>query len=152
MSSHGARDPREVTMADRKKLLHELHRRAKHLDRKWMIGMHKPDGMEVLSMVPFVGSAMATTLSVGYLRRINETFYLSKEVEDEMMSNIVANTLMAAIPLAGWITRRCYNVNRRNYKVLQDYIMSMPLREVRQRTSNVTLRRESSVPSAPTLT
>ncbi|KAJ2330239.1 hypothetical protein GGI00_003788 [Coemansia sp. RSA 2681] len=168
MSNHGARDPREVAVADRKKMLHELHRRAKHLDRKWIIGLKKPDGMTILSVVPFVGSAMSTMLSVGYLRRINGTFLLSEEVENEMMSNIVANTLMAAIPLVGWVTRKCYNVNKRNYKVLEEYIMTMPLREVPQRrstnavahphrhdTSNLTLRIGSaapSVPSAPTLT
>ncbi|KAJ2744205.1 hypothetical protein GGI20_003166 [Coemansia sp. BCRC 34301] len=170
MNSHGARDPREVTVADRKKTLHELHRRAKHLDRKWIIGLSKPDGMTILSMVPFVGSAMSTTLSVGYLRRINGTFFLSEEVENEMMSNIVANTLMAAIPLVGWVTRRCYNVNKRNYKILEEYVMAMPLREVPQRnstsattshrhrhrhsrhdTSNLTLRQDDATPSAPTL-
>lgn len=160
MNSHGARDPREVTIAERKKALYELRKRAKHLDRKWTIGCRKPDGMTVLSIVPFVGSAMSTTLAVGYLRRINGTFYLSDKAENEMMEHIVKNTFMAAIPLVGWILRRIYNVNKRNYRVLEQYIMSMPLREPPQRNStsavrhrhdanNLTVRQDSAISSDP---
>ncbi|KAJ2243927.1 hypothetical protein GGI13_006421 [Coemansia sp. RSA 455] len=164
MNSHGARDSREVTMEDRKKALHELRRRAKHLDRKWSVACRKPDGMTVLSVVPFVGSAMSTILAVGYLRRINGTFYLSEEAENEMMEHIIKNTLMAAIPLVGWILRRVYSVNKRNYKVLEEYVMSMPLREpppqrnnastVRHRhdASSLTVRQDSAISSGPTST
>ncbi|KAJ2491824.1 hypothetical protein IWW37_002023 [Coemansia sp. RSA 2050] len=140
MDSHCARDPREVTVADRKKALRELRKRAKHLDRKWSVGLRKPDGMTILSIVPFVGSAMSTTLAVGYLRRINGTFYLSEEVENEMMNHIVKNTVMAAIPLVGWILRRGYSVNKRNYKTLEKYVMSMPLREPPQRRNTDSAR------------
>ncbi|KAJ2059918.1 hypothetical protein GGI17_004120 [Coemansia sp. S146] len=160
MNSHGARDPREVTIADRKKALYELRKRAKHLDRKWTIGCRKPDGMTVLSIVPFVGSAMSTVLAVGYLRRINGIFYLSDEAENEMMEHIVKNALMAAIPLVGWILRRVYNVNKRNYRVLEQYIISMPLREPPQRNSasaarhrhdanSLTVRQDSAISSGP---
>ncbi|KAJ2828867.1 hypothetical protein FBU31_002820, partial [Coemansia sp. 'formosensis'] len=136
MNNQGARDPREVTAADRKMLLYELRRRAKHLDRKWTIGFRKPDGMTILSILPFVGSAMSTSLAVGYMRRINETFYLSEEAESVIINHIVKNTVMAAIPLVGWILRRGYAVNKRNYKVLEEYVMSMPLRTPPQRPSD----------------
>ncbi|KAJ1818355.1 hypothetical protein GGH91_002028 [Coemansia sp. RSA 2671] len=140
MDSHCARDPREVTVADRKKALRELRKRAKHLDRKWTVGFRKPDGMTILSVLPFVGSAMSTTLAVGYLRRINGTFYLSEEAESEMRNHIAKNTVMAAIPLVGWVLRRGYGVNKRNYKTLEKYVMSMPIREPPQRRNNDSAR------------
>ncbi|KAJ2378492.1 hypothetical protein GGI05_006723, partial [Coemansia sp. RSA 2603] len=119
MPSQSARAPQYLTVAEKKADLHKLYRRARHLDRKWSIGCHKPDEFTLLAIIPFVGDFMSTTLAIGYMRQIHQTFVLSDEVEKQMVDKIIVNFVISIIPLVGWILRRIYSVNKRNYRVLE---------------------------------
>ncbi|KAJ2477110.1 hypothetical protein EV174_004722, partial [Coemansia sp. RSA 2320] len=99
MSGQCARDPRDVSVSDRKKALHELYRRAKHLDKKWAVGWRKPDGFAILAIVPIVGGCMTTSLAIGYVHRINDTFFLPKEVEQQLSEQVISHFCIASIPL-----------------------------------------------------
>ncbi|KAJ1876326.1 hypothetical protein LPJ57_004547 [Coemansia sp. RSA 486] len=129
MPSRGSRDPQSLTASEKKKELYNLYRRARHLDRKWSIGCHKPDEFTLLAIIPFVGDFMSTTLAVGYLRQAHSTFDLSDDLEKKMIRNIVVNFVISIIPYVGWIMRRIYGVNKRNYKALERYIMALPSRQ-----------------------
>ncbi|KAJ2588284.1 hypothetical protein H4R99_007849, partial [Coemansia sp. RSA 1722] len=101
MPSRGSRDPQSLTASEKKKELYNLYRRARHLDRKWSIGCHKPDEFTLLAIIPFVGDFMSTTLAVGYLRQAHSTFDLSDDLEKKMIRNIVVNFVISIIPYVG---------------------------------------------------
>ncbi|KAJ1647754.1 hypothetical protein J3B02_004769 [Coemansia erecta] len=129
MPSRGSKAPQSLTVSEKKKELHKLYRRARHLDRKWSIGCHKPDEFTILAIIPFVGDFMSTTLALGYLRQVHSTFDLSVDAEKKMVSNIVINFVISIIPYIGWIMRRIFSVNKRNYRVVEQYIMALPSRQ-----------------------
>ncbi|KAJ2162247.1 hypothetical protein GGF46_000864 [Coemansia sp. RSA 552] len=125
MPPSSARSPESLTRPEKKAELYQLYRRARHLDKKWAVGCSKPDGFTILGMVPLFGDAMSTSLAIGYLRRIRSTFTLPEQVQKEMAENIATHVGISIIPMAGWILRRLYGVNRRNYLLLEKYVMSL---------------------------
>ncbi|KAI8318357.1 hypothetical protein GQ54DRAFT_267017 [Martensiomyces pterosporus] len=124
MSSYVPRYPEDIKMSEKKQALRLLARRAKHLDKKWTVGLKKPDGFTVLSVVPVVGDIMSTSLATSYLSDIHKTFVLPEDVNRLLCENILANGALAAIPLLGWVLRRIFRVNRRNYRIVERYILS----------------------------
>ncbi|KAJ2779586.1 hypothetical protein GGI15_003829 [Coemansia interrupta] len=137
MPSQASRAPQYLTVAEKKADLHKLYRRARHLDRKWSIGCHKPDEFTLLALIPFVGDYMSTTLAIGYIRQIHHTFVLSDDVEKQMVDKVIINFVISVIPLVGWILRRIYGVNKRNYRIVEKYILATASREeVPQPSSN----------------
>ncbi|KAJ1853486.1 hypothetical protein LPJ73_002639 [Coemansia sp. RSA 2703] len=79
---------------------------------------------------------MSTTLAIGYMRQIHQTFVLSDEVEKQMVDKIIVNFVISIIPLVGWILRRIYSVNKRNYRVLEEYILATASRQEEPQTSS----------------
>ncbi|KAJ2077635.1 hypothetical protein H4R24_005014 [Coemansia sp. RSA 988] len=118
------KDPNLFTTSEKKKALYSLYRRARHLDNKWAIACSKPDGFTLLGMIPVFGGAMSTMLAIGYLRQMRDTFTIPKEVGDEMKNNIALHVVISILPMVGWILRRIFGVNKRNYKLLERYVMS----------------------------
>ncbi|KAJ1723261.1 hypothetical protein LPJ53_002359 [Coemansia erecta] len=136
MASQESRVPQYLTVAEKKADLHKLYRRARHLDRKWSIGCHKPDEFTLLAIIPFVGDFMSTTLAIGYMRQIHHTFVLSDDVEKQMVDKVIINFIISIIPLVGWILRRIYGVNKRNYRILEKYILATASREEEPQSSS----------------
>ncbi|KAI9482370.1 hypothetical protein BX667DRAFT_494240 [Coemansia mojavensis] len=124
MTRRYARDPASYSKSEKKETLYPLYRRARHLDRKWAITCSKPDEFTILGMLPVFGDSMTTMLAVGYYRRIHGIFSLPEEIEKQMVQNIVVHAGISIIPLAGWILRRLFGVNKRNYMILEKYVMS----------------------------
>ncbi|KAJ2720721.1 hypothetical protein GGI07_004448 [Coemansia sp. Benny D115] len=130
MSTYGSRIPQDLTAAQKKKELYKLYRRARYLDRKWAIGRRKPDGFTLLAIIPYVGDFMSTALAIGYMRRIHSTFVLTEQAESDMYANVIINVAISIIPYVGWIMRRIFGVNKRNYKILEKYVMGAETRSV----------------------
>ncbi|KAJ2803308.1 hypothetical protein H4R20_002945 [Coemansia guatemalensis] len=124
MARGRGRDPSLFTTSEKKKALYPLYRRARYLDKKWAITCSKPDEFTLLGMIPLFGDTMSTMLAVGYFRRMRDTFAIPKEVSDKMKNNIALHVVISIIPMVGWILRRIFGVNKRNYSILQKYVMS----------------------------
>ncbi|KAJ1995596.1 hypothetical protein GGI25_001163 [Coemansia spiralis] len=148
MSNPPAKQPDKFTTQEKKQTLYPLYRRARHLDRKWAIGRGIPDdSFTYLAILPYVGDIMSTTLAIGYFKKIRGTFRLSEEAQKEMVGNIAKNAIMSVIPYLGWILRRIYHVNRRNYLVLEKYVMGAATisKEGSVATSKSSTQRNSSI-------
>ncbi|KAJ1886530.1 hypothetical protein LPJ66_009586 [Kickxella alabastrina] len=128
-STRASKIPQDLTVAEKKNELRMLHKRARQLDKKLSIGWGKPTEFTLLALLPIVGDYMSTTLAIDYLRRMHTTFVLPDEIEKKMLRNVVVNFVISIVPLIGWLIRRIYSVNKRNYKILDKYIMSMPSKD-----------------------
>ncbi|KAJ1958493.1 hypothetical protein GGI12_004715 [Dipsacomyces acuminosporus] len=113
------RHPEDIGMPEKKHMLHQLARRAKHQDRKWAVGLRKPDGFTILAILPVFGDVMTTSLASSYLRNIHSMFFLPRDIDRRLEQNICKHAMISAVPLVGWILRRVYRVNRRNYKATE---------------------------------
>ncbi|KAJ2495894.1 hypothetical protein GGH96_006188 [Coemansia sp. RSA 1972] len=84
-----------------------------------------PDEYFLLNMIPILGDSMSTILAVKYLREIHSSFALPTEIENKFVRNVVIHAVGSIVPLVGWLFRRVFGVNMRNYKLLEKYVMSV---------------------------
>ncbi|KAJ1834425.1 hypothetical protein LPJ63_001960 [Coemansia sp. RSA 2711] len=143
MARQDARDPAAYTASEKKKTLYPLYRRARHVDKKWAVTCSKPDEFTILGMIPVFGGSMTTVLAIGYLRRIHSTFILPDEIEEQMIHNILIHVGVSLVPMAGWILRRMFGVNKRNYMLLEKYVMSVEPKEETSLASSKTVSQHS---------
>ncbi|PIA15630.1 hypothetical protein COEREDRAFT_9103 [Coemansia reversa NRRL 1564] len=135
MARYSGRDPNDLTTTEKKKTLYPLYRRARHLDRKWTITCTKPDEFTLLGMIPVFGDTVSTMLAIGYFWRVRNTFALPKEISNKMIKNIGLHVVISILPMIGWILRRIFGVNKRNYKILERYVMSEASHNAAESTS-----------------
>ncbi|KAJ2780304.1 hypothetical protein H4R18_003540 [Coemansia javaensis] len=120
-----AKHPDLFTDSDKKETLARLRRRARHLDRKWVIGRGEPiKGFTLLGLIPVFGSMTGSALAIGYLREIRRTVALPDNLTFDMIKNILLYTAVTMVPVIGWIGKRVFGVNKRNYSILEEYLMS----------------------------
>ncbi|KAJ2477619.1 hypothetical protein IWW56_004222 [Coemansia sp. RSA 2131] len=124
MTTRHIRDPASYSVSQKKETLRALYRQARHLDKKWSLSC-KPDEYFLLNMIPILGDSMSTILAVQYLRQIHSSFALPPEVENKFVRNVIIHAGGSIVPLVGWLFRRVFGVNMRNYKVLEKYVMSV---------------------------
>ncbi|KAJ2146741.1 hypothetical protein EV180_005666 [Coemansia sp. RSA 518] len=124
MTTRSIRDPASYTASEKKETLRGLHRQARRLDKKWSLSC-KPDEYFLLNMIPILGDSMSTILAIKYLREIHRSFALPPEIENKFVKNVVIHAGGSIVPLVGWLFRRVFGVNMRNYRILEKYVMSV---------------------------
>ncbi|ORX74196.1 hypothetical protein DL89DRAFT_264133 [Linderina pennispora] len=114
--------PSDLSHCEQQRRLRMLSKQAHLLDNRLGRCCSGPDTPTVVSFIPVIGGITTSMDANDFLDEIMSQFVIPTYMREEMKRNISKHLIMSLVPVYGWIARSIFKVNRRNYKLLRNYI------------------------------
>ncbi len=106
----------------RQEFSRRIERLARLLDSAVTLPVFGPVGLDaLLGLFPFVGDATSAAVALSLVSR-SLKYGIPRKLITKMLANVLVDLLLGAVPVVGDVADIWYRANRRNVKLLKEYL------------------------------